>query len=43
MTGHIDIVCNVYTPEVLQRYRADQSTHFKDQIRMQLEMRGESQ
>jgi predicted TIM-barrel fold metal-dependent hydrolase len=37
--GHIDIVCNLYTPEVLGKYRVDQSPRFKDQVRMAPEMR----
>lgn len=37
--NHIDIVCNLYTPEVLQKYRVDQSPRFKDQVRMAPEMR----
>lgn len=37
--GHIDIVCNLYTPEVLGKYRVDQSPRFKDQVRMASDMR----
>ncbi len=39
MSGFIDIVCNLYTPEVLREHRVDQSSSFKDQVRMAPQMR----
>lgn len=39
MSGFIDIVCNLYTPEVLRDHRVDQSSSFKDQVRMAPQMR----
>ncbi len=40
MSGYIDIVCNLYTPEILQQHRKDQSPHFKEQVRMSDDIRG---
>jgi predicted TIM-barrel fold metal-dependent hydrolase len=39
MTGTIDIVCNLYTPQVLREGRTGQDQHFKDQVRMPEAMR----
>jgi predicted TIM-barrel fold metal-dependent hydrolase len=39
MPGHIDIVVNLYTPEVLRQGRTGQDRHFKDQVRMPATMR----
>ena len=39
MSGTIDIVCNLYTPQMLREGRTGQDPHFKDQVRMPEAMR----
>lgn len=39
MTGHVDIVCNVFTPEAVRKGYTGLDEHFKDQVRMQREIR----
>jgi hypothetical protein len=39
MPGTIDIVCNLYTPQMLREGRTGQDPHFKDQVRMPAAMR----
>jgi uncharacterized protein len=39
MSGAIDIVVNLYTPEVLRAKRTGQDEHFKEQVRMDPAMR----
>ncbi len=39
MAGAIDIVCNLYTPQMLREKRTGQDSHFKDQVRMPEAMR----
>jgi uncharacterized protein len=39
MSGTIDIVCNLYTPQMLREGRTGQDLHFKDQVRMPEAMR----
>ena len=38
--GHIDIVCNLYTPEAVSSKRTGLDENFKKQIRMPMAMRG---
>jgi len=39
MSGYIDIVCNLYTPEMVQQGRTGLDEAFKEQVRMPAEMR----